>query len=268
MTEAINANAPTEPLFSLIDPDAPLAVRDHLTNFNKVVGPGRIALLPFISTSGKFSHITLLILHISNGFQADHFDSSPKRRQRFTPQGNKDLEQTVESVVRAGWYPQPARLRHFNVTNQTELADRALAHREWCCGVHVILNGWAYALGLSLNTQPTLNDDFYREAVQLIDHVMRGSVSSGVIVAFLECYRFIVVGQTVEAGRRFESSVGLAGRRALGERVRERIEGAEMEAAVAASLAAPGTGTRATGRTSADGDPELQEAIERSRRER
>ena len=240
MTEAINANFRSEPLFSLIDPDAPQAVRDHLLVYNKVVHPGSIALLPFISGNGRESHITLLIMQIEIGgqFRADHSDSSPTRRQQFRAQGNEELDRLIEDVVKAGWYDENTKARFFHVHNQARLADRAEKHRKWCCDVHVILNGWASALGLELNREARINDQFYLEAVELINHVVRGSVSSAVVVAFFACYAYITDGQRVEAGRTFARSVGLALPGALRDRVREHHEAARMDADTAAAMAA------------------------------
>jgi hypothetical protein len=75
-------------------------------------------------------------------------------------------------------------------------------------GYFVILNAWSVILGLPLNLGNfTPGEDFFRDAHNLIQAVLRGGADWLVIWAFLRCHRFVGSEQAPEAGRRFAKTI-------------------------------------------------------------
>jgi hypothetical protein len=72
----------------------------------------------------------------------------------------------------------------------------------------ITLNAWSVILGLPLNLrESTPGPDFFRDAHNIIQVVLRGGADWLVIWAFLRCHRFVGSEQAPEAGRRFAKTI-------------------------------------------------------------
>ena len=53
------------------------------------------------------------------------------------------------------------------------------------CGMHVVLTGWAYLLGIKVNERWQPTEDHYREAIQLVNIALRGHGDAKLIEAWM-----------------------------------------------------------------------------------
>lgn len=86
-------------------------------------------------------------------------------------------------------------------------------NQNWECGIHVVLTGWAYALGLNLTLTPLVKGAVYgrflQQAMHMINLALQGCIDSKTIKAFMDCFGFIQAGQTMSPSRTFDRSLPL-----------------------------------------------------------
>lgn len=170
--------------------------------------PGNEMLIPITAGSGMRAHTTLYVVRraVGNTFALTHFDSAIgnfQRTQRVAT--GRDIRGYLAS---SQW----ARGTDATISDAAPInGNDTRQHSNWECGVHVVLYGWAYALGLTLATAPLQRGarytQFLTDAVEIINLALQGLMSSNVIKNFMECHGFILPGQEVPRGRKFARTV-------------------------------------------------------------
>lgn len=139
-------------------------------------------------------------------FRVECYDSDPNLRRSagepaFFRAGRIQLEEAGwTGVVPPDYNP---------LAGDITIANSAANQREhWSCGVHAVLNGWCYALGVPPTaTGVRLGGNFARDAVQLINLALQGFMDAATIEAFLRCYRFIPSDRRVGSNRMFDRTI-------------------------------------------------------------
>lgn len=215
VTEAINDTRKSRGqsiIFSLFHP---LSIAKNSGNDTPVVFPRHEALVPLLRASPNRIHYSLIILRQigTERFAMDHLDSNRPLRASFArPSAN---EPTRQSIIKSGWVGKDGidpddLLEKIKTVN--ELSDHD-AGSNWAVGIHVILNGWAYAFGWKLTSNAEVHrPDFYTRAAELINLAIRGQLDQTTILAFFNCYKYIQPGQTVATleGKSFQSGTTTA----------------------------------------------------------
>lgn len=170
--------------------------------------PGNEVLIPWTAGTNGRSHTSLYVVRrtTDNLFALNHFDSARGNYHRQTLHETGDIMRAT--LTTAVWS------RGTTATVNTAVPTSENAARQlnnWECGIHVVLYGWAYALGLTLSNRPLQGGqryiDFLKHAGEIINLSMLGSMDSTVIKDFMECYGFIQAGQGVSGARSFARSV-------------------------------------------------------------
>jgi hypothetical protein len=99
---------------------------------------------------------------------------------------------TRTKILRTGWAgPDKDEAESILSESQNMIVCDRPDRYDWACGIHVILNGWACALGLKHNIDALLSKSgFYETAIDLVNLSIRGVVSSQIILDFFNCYEY------------------------------------------------------------------------------
>ncbi|KAM0721646.1 hypothetical protein Q7P37_002571 [Cladosporium fusiforme] len=254
VTEAINKARKSRGqsvLFSLFHPNSMM-----LGNSDKapVVYPRHDALLPIHRGGGIRIHFSLAMLCQigTERFAITHLDSDRTLRRAFSEPGAD--QPTRNCIVNSGWtgnHPNPDDLLERRFSMVTQLSD----HRggsPWAAGIHVILNGWAFAFGWKLSQDAQVDrGDFYTTAADLINLAIQGHLDQATILAFFNCYNYIQPDQVADTlgGRTFDqgTTVAFDSRDDLGNYVMSIHRSGESvlpEDAVVSRAGSTGGGTR------------------------
>jgi len=223
VSEAISMNG--QVAFSLLDH---LHTGSGPDEAQRIARPGNDAFYPFAvggtstaAAESRGGHLALLVFRREGrNLAADHYDSGERRmpihatyvraRDRLLDNGWQDLDNVDRPAFPLPLAQQPAR-RQVN---------------GWACGVHVILNAWALALGLQIrSTGCHLGNGFYQQAVEIINLAMLGRMNSDTIRNFLACWEFITADSQVGEGRAFAITTAFGSLQELSEHIaRVRLE--------------------------------------------
>ncbi|KAK5169278.1 hypothetical protein LTR04_005876 [Oleoguttula sp. CCFEE 6159] len=209
----------------------------------RVARPRQAWLLPWVhnsSTSGKYDqsnkdataagftqnadhrgHIFLAIIQAVDN-EKDYnvstiwMDSSPQYLESDRPTIFEDIE---DRVINSGWFEafgdsaDPV----FQQTRvQVPAAEQTNA---WACGLHTILNAWAYALGLTINPGVQLETDFYPEAVDVVNLALAGRMDSQTIHNFMLLRSWVESSSIVPPERCFSKTKAMATRETLSDAI-------------------------------------------------
>lgn len=233
VTDAINntrASQGQDRLFSLITPQVWAKAENYNpTDEDLVLDPRRQVLIPIQRKRVLYAtlrgHLSLLFVSHPRGangpFNLLHYDSSPAWSSLSADEQRKIHDQLLDTH----WTGEKPRTKGF--TNQATLQRPVRTHTRaerdcaWICGLHVILNGWCAALGLS-NTSSGLRDDgdFSSVAVKMVNLATMGRMDSKTILAFLLCYKFVEEGSQVPQDRQFDATTAFDGENGVGDHVR------------------------------------------------
>jgi hypothetical protein len=211
VTEAINlklAGQDQQKLFSLFHPRS---LVDHNILDHPVVLQRHAALVPIDRSAGRRTHFSLIALvqksarnndgTESDSFEMHHYDSIPSLRAAFHSTMTRTMTRT--KILRTGWAgaDKDEAESILSESQNAVVCDRPERH-DWACGLHVILNGWACALGLKHNVDALLSKlGFYGTAIDLVNLAIRGVVSSQLILDFFDCYAYTAPDEQTAADR-------------------------------------------------------------------
>ncbi|KAK6434603.1 hypothetical protein LTR95_009207, partial [Oleoguttula sp. CCFEE 5521] len=194
VTEAIN-QLPGGPRFCSMDWTA-VDFQMQQSVDGRVLNPNLPAIFPaeYYSTlpDGRvLGHIALGVLRpadlTSNHPHAYFYDSWRESRARFQP---------ILGI------PESDGLHNTSsVVHETAYQNNGKA-----CGIHVVLNGWAIALGLTLVPNPRTTDPFYQQAAKIINGAVYGQIGAEVIEDFFRCKGF-VTDAAVPEELKFQSTI-------------------------------------------------------------
>ena len=208
VTEAISLNE-SGIKFSVIDFDSFELGRSHgemgdIAREHAIGRPGNEALIPLVQNN----HISLFCVERTEEddfwFEITHLDSMVLSSHTAN---STEFGDSVRSALRAvGWFEEDSDLRMTG--GAILIQDLPGQSQGWSCGLHTVLWAWALALGFTISADawPT-EDDFYEEAVYLINLAMQGHMDSQTIEAFLRCHRIVPYDERVEVDRHFESTI-------------------------------------------------------------
>lgn len=171
-------------------------------------------------------HINLFVFDMnpeSGGARVRLYDSSApsSARSRVT---RTILPEAIDLANRVQWWPDNE-LEIGNVELPPEFG-RCICGQQanhWACGLHTVLNAWALALGLLPSKNGAFGQNFYKEAVRLINMAVSGHMDSRTIHAFFLHYDFVtrVDGEDIPADRRFANTFRVQNVESLEERYHE-----------------------------------------------
>ncbi|OQO08818.1 hypothetical protein B0A48_05708 [Cryoendolithus antarcticus] len=104
----------------------------------------------------------------------------------------------------------------------------------WACGLHAVLSGWCLALGLTFRPTATLDEQFYRDAITMINSAVYGLVEAQLISDFLKCTGYVTPDGS-PASRKFNNTVELENTTALNNLVAQIVDDDLLTAVMAQS---------------------------------
>ncbi|KAF2429102.1 hypothetical protein EJ08DRAFT_698680 [Tothia fuscella] len=114
-----------------------------------------------------------------------HYDSALDMRNPGAVTRSALRHPNIEKVImRNGWASQGLPMEH----QQCHASKQRLGNY---CGFHTVLNGWALAMGLALNTSFSPTQAFYDQGPLLLNMAYSGCIDSTTIWAFLLCEGYI-----------------------------------------------------------------------------
>lgn len=136
-------------------------------------------------TKGTVGHHVLAIAKVidtSNEVQITFLDSSPGFRDRT------EIRDIARNVIKnSRWCRSETEI----VWSRESWPDITIQGCTNTCGMHVVLNAWAYMLDLPLaKLAKSPNAKFYRRALVMINLAMEGRMTGEVIHAFMQSYGF------------------------------------------------------------------------------
>lgn len=214
VSEAINENRESRgqlALFSLFHPMSLVRPEQGMT---PVARPRFDALVPLFRPGQQRPHFSLAILR-RNGphtFAMDHLDANPSLRAAFSHEIRSAASRT--SIIQSDWAGLDATKDERESLlgpsqNAPWICDRLHGYN-WACGLHAVLNGWAYAFGWELNSKALVGKDgFYTTGIDLVNLAVRGLLDPQTILAFFNCYQYIHPGQDIAVleGRTFKTTL-------------------------------------------------------------
>ena len=135
-----------------------------------------------------------------NGVRLRFWDSAPGAA------GRNSIRGTARQIVRnSGWLP-PDVWPMF--VNDEDWAESPRQHG-LSCGLHVVLNAWAYMLNIPINPKQSnfMKGNFYHEALEIINLALRGLMDATTIRAFLQSYDYAVPRRFEDAQRQETSTM-------------------------------------------------------------
>lgn len=137
------------------------------------------------STKNTIGHFVLAVAErvasSVDGVRLRFWDSAPGAIDEGSIRG------TARQIVRnSAWMP-PNVWPKFVEDEEWVDSPRQIASS---CGLHVILNAWAYMLNIPLNRRVDLNLQFYDDACEIINLALRGLMDATTIRAFLHAYGY------------------------------------------------------------------------------
>ncbi|OQO07711.1 hypothetical protein B0A48_07408 [Cryoendolithus antarcticus] len=237
VTEAISLQPDPRreaPVFSVSSSgviDAGLRTTPHVIRL--VARPGEIAIFPvFIGPN----HVALGILEhkAGLGYSAVYYDSWPYTRRRLRSMISGPpfdaFHETVRDMMRVGWTPRK-QVARYRTSQASVVCDQV---GEWVCGLHAVLSGWCLALGLTFSPTATLDEQFYEDAITIINSAVYGLVEAQLISDFLKCTGYVTPDGS-PASRKFNNTVELENTTALNDLVAQIVDDDLLKAVMAES---------------------------------
>nr|OQO24412.1 hypothetical protein B0A51_08631 [Rachicladosporium sp. CCFEE 5018] len=237
VTEAISLQPDPRreaPIFSVLSSgviDAGLRTTPHVIRL--VAHPGKLAIFPvFIGPN----HVALGILEnkAGLGYTAVYYDSWPytRRRLRSMISGSPldAFHETIRDMMRVGWTPRKQVARY--TTSQAPVVCDQVG--EWACDLHAVVSGWCLALGLTFSPTAKLNEQFYRDAITIINSAVYGLVEAQLISDFLKCTGYVTPDGS-PASRKFNNTVELENTTAMNNLVAQIVDDDLLKAVMAES---------------------------------
>ncbi|KAI5358590.1 putative papain-like cysteine peptidase superfamily [Septoria linicola] len=231
VTEAVSERHPDHP-FTLLQNQTLQTIRaggdDTIV---RVARPGSRCLIPLIDGGGHSSLYILMFTLLGKPVLV-HYDSWKKNIHR--DQRDKHAGEIRNALLSAGW----------NTTGSLDRLDSGAADAgnvyrnrqrgDWECGIHVILNAWAYALGLNFDGVHDRNEEFLKHAIEIIHLALLGRMDSQTISAFLRCYTLVRANDTV--ARPFNTTIRMPDQLEYNRRYGRVLVQAALEEQRAAAL--------------------------------
>ncbi|KAF1948891.1 hypothetical protein CC80DRAFT_554006 [Byssothecium circinans] len=165
--------------------------------FASVLRPGRPLIVPYEIKNDSKNHMVLIVIQYneSNDPTISVMDSRPYSQ---TPAERQKVYQAAVSLYKkAKWW------QHVHSSSTDDAVPPyatwypcAIQSEGWTSGYHVIMNAWAKAFGLTVNTKFfqswDLEGQFFQDLVQAIYITQQGEANSKFLAKFLECYRFVL----------------------------------------------------------------------------
>lgn len=118
----------------------------------------------------------------TDGVRLTFWDSAPSNDTRDV------IRACVRNIVRySGWMPPDVWPRFIESEERWPESPRQIRNT---CGMHVLLNAWAYMLNIPLNPRITMGSRFYDAALEIINLSLRGLMDAPTIRAFLHANKY------------------------------------------------------------------------------
>ena len=153
-----------------------IAAVKNLTKKPKERPQGRHA--PYVGGVGHFVLAAAeRVPGTTDGVRLTFWDSAPGNANRDV------IRACVRNIVRySGWMPPDVWPRFIASEERWPESPRQIRNT---CGIHVILNAWAYMLNIPVNPRITMGSRFYHAALEIINLSLRGLMDAPTIRAFL-----------------------------------------------------------------------------------
>lgn len=212
--------------------------------------------------------VVVLQLNQHNNIEMQFFHSRGLRHDEITRACNEAYGTAVQLITNADWLDNS--IAAASLTLQAPRHEGAaiwVSAREqsepWANDIHAILNAWAIALNLSINTEFEASNEFYAEARIIMNLARSGKLSCALLYSFLHCRNYIdPSNEWIPAQRsRFKRTVQLNTIEDLHQQVQMRAsrDAAPEETASEADLAEVGLINHLTVRRA--GAPKLEGRI-------
>ncbi|PSN62308.1 hypothetical protein BS50DRAFT_650848 [Corynespora cassiicola Philippines] len=198
VTMAITAMQEDSQGFSILHP-----ILSKVEGCSRAIRPGR----PLIAAVTHANHSTLFVVQYDEDSDITLYNLDSKRGV-YLPEERSALYNLIWHFVTINhWYEHsndenvevPHKFRSVQCVQQTD---------DWGCGYYTILNGWALAMGLELNTnfQAAKLKEIHPQLRRIILSARAGFADWKLIYAFLRCHDYVMPGSTVPPSRRFQKT--------------------------------------------------------------
>ncbi|KAF2790443.1 hypothetical protein K505DRAFT_390797 [Melanomma pulvis-pyrius CBS 109.77] len=201
--------------FSILNPNEveSCLTSSHNDNIQDAIRSGR----PMIMPMNYNNHIVLLVLQLGNDRSPSIsvVDSGPwtyasKDQNTYTRDDRNAIYQAACNMFRRSNWHQDLNEKESQLPKSALWVPCALQERDWICGHYAVLNAWALALGLEINSNfvPT-KEEFLSDLEDLILIACLGRADWLLILSFLCCHNFVTPKIDVVPTRRFANTLRL-----------------------------------------------------------